>query len=142
MHGCRQSESLLSGRDILIPRAFQESINARGTNPILPLIHEIERILGPFYLPTHPSVAAIDSDDWEGAYTSDYVLPGELKLRAELTREPKRGLVASVDADNDVEVLEGLVVEYSKSKKEALTEALAFTHSRSKYSFLIVEHRC
>lgn len=95
----------------------------------MPLIKEIERILGPFFLPTHPSVAIVDADDWEGAYTADYQVPEELKLRAELACEPKRSLVAS--EGHQTVRLEVPIVEYSKSKKEALTEALAFTHSRS-----------
>ncbi|GHJ86140.1 hypothetical protein NliqN6_2542 [Naganishia liquefaciens] len=108
-----------------------ETINARGTEPLLALVDEIERILGPFYLPTHPSVAAVDSDDWEGAYTADYVVPEELKFRAELAQQAKRSPVVPVNVDKAVQAMTGPVDEYSKSKKEALTEALAFTHSRS-----------
>ena len=106
------------------------------------LVDEIERILGPFYLPTHPSVAAVDSDDWEGAYTADYVVPEELKFRAELAQQAKRSPVVPVNVDKAVQAMTGPVDEYSKSKKEALTEALAFTHSRSTCVIrLIVQHR-
>lgn len=98
----------------------------------MPLIKEIERILGPFFLPTHPSAASVDSDDWEGAYTADYRIPEELKTQAELAENskqlPKRSVASS---PSDVVRFDAANEEYSKNKKEALTEALAFAHSRS-----------
>jgi hypothetical protein len=119
---------------------MQDRINAQGTKPILPLVDEIERILGPFYLPVHPSnaVSALDSsEDWEGAYTSDYAVPEDLKARAQMSQEFIKSR-APVSFTHGVvkraSIEPASAVEYSKGKIEALTEALAFTHSRSKLS--------
>lgn len=122
---------------------FQDRINAQGTGPILPLVREIERILGPFYLPVHRSdeAAAFDSsDDWEGAYTTEYAVPEDLKVRAEVTREAIRvraPLALEQGVTNRAGLAPTTAVEYSKGKKQALTEALAFTHSRSKLSIIL-----
>ncbi|KAJ9123310.1 hypothetical protein QFC22_001509 [Naganishia vaughanmartiniae] len=119
-----------------------DRINAQGTDPILPLIDEIKDILGPFFLPTHPSFAAVGfaaqdpkDDDWEGTYTPAYRVPEEFKVHAELVEEARkrsaRAPMRSASTEMRVEKRSDAPNDVGKRDTEALTRALAFAHSRT-----------
>lgn len=102
---------------------------------MVPLIHEITDILGPFIvtdLELHET-----GEEWDGAYTDAYEVPEHLRVDGSgrhfgkpLTRVVNP--VQNIESRSVQDVLGQEVALTSSKRKEALTQALAYTHSRGK----------
>lgn len=111
----------------------QRAINKKGIEPIMPLINDITDILGPFLVSDLASDET--TEDWEGTYTESYQVPEHLKVdvSGNSLGKPIPKTAASVETLEPrslQNVLGQEVASTSTKRKDALTQALAYSHSR------------
>ena len=103
---------------------------------MMPLINDITNILGPFLVSDLQSTET--EVEWEGTYSDDYDVPAHLMLDDAGQPFGRQSLSKSVLTGMDLESRDlqdvfGQEAEaFSNRRKDALTRALAYTHSRGK----------
>jgi hypothetical protein len=106
----------------------------------MPLINGITDILGPFLV---SDLAADETtEDWEGTYTESYQVPEHLKVDVfgnSLGKSiPKTATSAETLGPRSLQnVLGHEVASTSTKRKDALTQVLAYSHSRGRYKIII-----
>lgn len=140
MHGYRAYLTALPHVNIIDRR--QDELNSLGLKPIVPLVHHIADLFGPFDLiPASERDSKVEeTPDWTSTYTDDYELPLDLvamtarvdELRASRQRGGHTWEALQAPPLDD----EGLDVSMDDHLAEAadrinrLTDTVAWLHSR------------
>jgi hypothetical protein len=106
----------------------------------------VTSILGPFDV-VRPLVPEEENNEWDDMYTADYEIPEHLRVSEDVLeygRKKMRSLdrhaialhnVAPAVTGQDEAELDEDELKVLESRKEKLTEVLAFAHSRCEYAF-------
>jgi len=138
-HWTRVANSL----EIRSPYA-QETVNQRGIEPILPLVNDIQHILGPILVSESEPIDELA--EWDNTYAEDYEIPAHLKLdpsvrtfghHSRQVGPSKKTLVAR----SAQETFDEQDSSKPSARQDVLTQALAYTHSRGEYCPTTHEHR-
>jgi hypothetical protein len=106
----------------------------------MPLINDITDILGPFLVSDLASDET--TEDWEGTYTESYQVPEHLKLGGSSvslgkTIHKTAASAETLEARSLQNVLGQEVASTSTKRKDALTQALAYSHSRGRSKVIV-----
>jgi hypothetical protein len=111
----------------------QRTINKKGIDPILPLINDIEDILGSFLVAE--SEVSGETVEWDNTYSESYQVPSHLKMGESdgtLAHTSDKASLATISTySRSIQTsFEQETMDKSSKRSDALTQALAYTHSR------------
>ncbi|KLT43173.1 putative Endothelin-converting enzyme 1 [Cutaneotrichosporon oleaginosum] len=110
-----------------------ETMNKRGSEPIVPLVREVVRTIGTFDVnPMPESESLVDVAFWTGAYTPDYEISESLRATALTPQDVAHHLrrAATIQVPSQQSVLEPEEEEVEPARRQKITKALAFLHAR------------
>lgn len=107
----------------------QKYLDKQGLEPLLDLVKEVTGILGPFLLDDQQE-SAEEIAEWDNTYDESYKLPLDLQMTNDqlYSAPPRRS--AKLQARSLQETFADGDSHFSKERRKALTQALAFTHTR------------
>jgi hypothetical protein len=99
----------------------------------MPLIDDITHILGPFLVSDLASTET--TEDWDGTFTESYQIPERLRLDVSVESFGKTFFKATsaierLESRSMQNVIGQEVASVSTKRRDALTQALAYSHSR------------